>query len=235
MKHAGGSAFIAALLAICLVGGSTGSGAQEAVNSVVVQPAAAPTDRAMPSPSLSDRVAKLASGTPVIVTLDEELSTKTAKVGDQFKVLVLHDILAGDTIVIPNGTVGHGEVTFSTDKGGFGKPGILGIALRCLDLAGQQVKLDGRYREEGKNANGAAAATWFAVGIFAGAVQGRAGVIPKGRELRARTGEDISYVPRASAPSFGRPPTTDAADPAVAEASGVAASDPKTATEEKTP
>lgn len=137
----------------------------------------------------------------MVVMLDEELSTKTAKVGDRFRVIVLHDILDGNCIAISQGTTGYGEVTFSTNKGGFGKPGILGIALRYLELADKRVALDGRYREEGKNSNGAAAATWFAVGIFAGVVQGKAGVIPKGRELRARTGEDISYVLRATPPA----------------------------------
>jgi hypothetical protein len=138
----------------------------------------------------------LPAGTPVVVMLNEELSTMTSHVGDGFSVTVLHDVTAADgAVVIPKGTIGKGEVTFATNKGGFGKPGILGISLRDMDIGNRRVALDGRYREEGKNNNDATAATWFAVGIFSGFIKGKAGVIPKGRELKARTGEDIAIIP----------------------------------------
>lgn len=117
------------------------------------------------------------------------------KVGDRFEVTVLNDVSEQGVVIVPKGTIGHGEVTFSTKSGGFGKPGILGISLRTLDLNGKSIILDGRYREEGKDGDAAAGATWFAVGIFAGFVKGKAGVIPKGRELRARIGEDALVVP----------------------------------------
>lgn len=126
--------------------------------------------------------------------LNDELSTVTSHVGDLFKVTVLNNVAVGDLVVIPEGTTGTGEVTFATNKGGFGKPGILGIALRWLDLNGRKIALDGRYREEGKSNSNATAATWFAVGIFSGFIRGKAGVIPKGRELKARTGEDIAVA-----------------------------------------
>ena len=137
------------------------------------------------------QTAILPAGTPVLVMLNDELATGSSHVGDIFGVTVLNDVTLGKTIVIPKGTTGTGDVTFASNKGGFGKPGILSISLRFLDLQGKKFALDGRYREEGKNNNGATAATWFAVGIFSGFIKGKVGVIPKGRELRARTGEDI--------------------------------------------
>jgi hypothetical protein len=69
----------------------------------------------------------------------------------------------------------------------------LGIALQDLDLNGKKFLLDGRYREEGGNNNAAAAATMFAVGIGAILVKGKSSAIPQGRELKARTGEDINF------------------------------------------
>jgi hypothetical protein len=45
----------------------------------------------------------------------------------------------------------------------------------------------------------------FAVGIFAGLVKGKMSIIPKGRELRARTGEDIVFSPAAAAPAETAP------------------------------
>ncbi|APZ97359.1 hypothetical protein BWQ93_01770 [Sphingopyxis sp. QXT-31] len=148
---------------------------------------------AVPAPD-SGPTATLAAGTSVLLMLDEELSTTASSVGDRFGVTVLFDVYDLDRIVIPQGTKGFGEVTFAANKGGFGKPGILGISLRHLDLDGRQVALSGRYREEGANKNGATAATWFAVGVFSGFIHGKPGVIPRGRELKARTGETISYA-----------------------------------------
>lgn len=142
----------------------------------------------------------LVAGTPVTVMTNEEISTNPCKVGASFGVTVVRDVTSLGVVVIPAGAIGSGEITFCTNKGGFGKPGILGIALRQLDLNGKKIALDGRYREEGRNNNGATAATWFAVGVFSGFIKGRAGVIPKGRELRARTGEDIAFNAGAVSP-----------------------------------
>lgn len=152
-----------------------------------VQPVSAAPEAATPAHS------SLAAGAIVMVALDDDLTTKTAHVGNRFNVTVTDDVVEQGIVVIPKGTTGFGEVTFVTGKGGFGKQGILGIALRFLDLDGRQVMLDGHYREEGRGNDGAAAATMFAVGIFAIAVQGKGAVIPKGRVLKAHTGEDVTY------------------------------------------
>jgi len=160
---------------------------------VAVPPASAGTAAVIPTLTLP-------AGTPVLVMTNQELSTKANKVGEWFQVTVLNDVTDGGRVVIPKGTIGSGQVTFATNNGGFGKPGILSISLRYLELNGSKVLLDGRYREEGANQNGATAATWFAVGIFAGFIKGKPGVIPMGRELKARTGEDIAFV-------AGAPPT----------------------------
>lgn len=138
--------------------------------------------------------AKLLAGSPVIVSLNDDISTTSSNIGDRFTVMVVHDVVQGGTIVIPKGSLGEGVVTFVTKNGAFGKPGILGISLRSLELNGQRILLDGRYREEGGNNNGAAAATMFAVGVAAALVKGKSSFIPKGRELKARTGEDISFA-----------------------------------------
>lgn len=158
----------------------------------------------------------LPAGTPVVVTLDQQLSSATSKVGDKFQVTVSNDVVDGATVVIPRGAIGHGEVTFTTRRGGFGKAGIIGIALRDLQLGDRKVALDGRYREEGKNRNGATVATWFAVGVFSGFIKGDQGAIPKGRELKARTGEAIAYTPGSLPPSVpvnGPEPAFPAGDP----------------------
>jgi hypothetical protein len=136
---------------------------------------------------------RLPMGTVVIVMTNEELSSKLKHAGDHFGVTVLQDVSDGPNVVIPKGTTGFGEITFASRNGGFGRPGILSISLRYLELNGMKVLLDGHYREEGANKNGATFATWFAVGVFSGFIRGKAGVIPKGRELKAHTGEEIAF------------------------------------------
>lgn len=148
------------------------------------------TPRVDPAPA-----ATLASGTPIFVMLDADLSTMTAKLGDRFPVVALHDVVERETIVIPKGAAGYGEVTFTTNKGAFGKPGIIGITLRRLQIGDRQIALSGRYREEGANNNGATAAAMFTVGVFSAFIKGKPGVIPRGRELKARTGEPIAFTP----------------------------------------
>jgi hypothetical protein len=166
-------------------------------NAQDIAPANVPNAEAVPvvQPEAPSVKALLPAGTPVIVTLDQDISTKENKLGDNFGVTVLYDVLHNDAIAIPKGTKGRGELTFVSKKGSFGKPGIIGISLRELDFGGKQYILDGRYREEGGHNSGGAATAVFAVGILGGlVVTGKTGAIPQGRELKARTGEDISYT-----------------------------------------
>lgn len=184
-----------------------------AVPIVAVEPAPS-TDSTAPAPAPPTPSSTLPAGTPIFVMLDQDLSTVTAQLGDRFPVIVLHDVVDQNMIVIPKGTPGFGEVTFTSKKGAFGRPGIIGIALRHLQLGDRQVALSGRYREEGQSNAGATAAAYVAVGIFSGFIKGKTGLIPKGRELKARTGEAIAFTPGATAVAL---PSADPAIPATAE------------------
>ncbi|WP_209346976.1 hypothetical protein [Pontixanthobacter sp. CEM42] len=200
---------------------------------ILLDPDAMPTMQTADDLPISDDTATepvplppvtLPAKTPVFVMLDDELSTEFNQIGDTFSVTVLHDVLEDDVIVIPKGTKGYGDVSFVTGNGGFGKSGIIAINLSYLDLGGQEFLLDGRYREEGKNKNGAAVATWVAVGVFSGFVRGKDGTIPAGRELKARTGEEITYFPLrdtikpapAEVPTSEAPETSIGIEPSVA-------------------
>lgn len=173
--------------------------ADQSTDAPPVSPSAAPTTPAPPA-AAAVATAVLPGGTPLKVMLNTELNTKQNHTGDKFEVTVLEDVVQDSTIVIPKGAIGHGEIIFAADRGGFGKAGLIYIALRTLDLGEKSVLLDGRFREEGKDNNGATAATYFAVGVFAGFIKGKPGSIPKGRELQARTGEPIEFVPGAAPP-----------------------------------
>jgi len=146
-------------------------------------------------PAPTHALAALAIGTPVVVTLDQDLSSATSKVGDVFRVTVLHDVVVGDVVAIARGAIGHGRITFVAKRGDFGKAGILAMALHDVDLGGKTFLLDGHYQEDGTRRNNTAAAVMFAAGVLSLAIKGGEAVIPKGRALKARTGEVIPYSP----------------------------------------
>lgn len=176
--------------------GATGTdgGTGEAVTVEAVPQAEDAVSPPADSPAAVRSEAVLPAFTPIKLMLDEEVSTNTHQKGDQFFVTVVEDVVANDTVVIPAGTRGWGEITFAAKKGAFGSPGMVSLSLRSLDMGERILALDGRYREEGKGNGGAVFASWLAVGVFSGFIKGRSGYIEKGRELKARLGEDLTYV-----------------------------------------
>lgn len=191
------------------------SAAQQSAVPPTAQPSA-PAEQNIPSvPAASSAAITVPYGTTVMVAITQPLSSRTSKVGDRFDVVVTEDVIHAGVVVIPKGTRGRGQVTFASKKGGFGSSGILGIALQHLEIGGRNVALDGRYREVGKSGDGAAAATMFAAGIFAGLVTGKSSTIPEGRVLKARLGEDmvIATVPAPVAAGVAAAPATQPPPP----------------------
>lgn len=129
------------------------------------------------------------SAATALLSVNEELSSRTVKVGTPFTATLLESVTEPGGLVIPRGAIAHGEVTFSSGRGGFGRGGIVAIALRYLEVDGHKIALHGRYREVGKEPEAAVVATTFAVGVFSGFIKGRSSTIPRGRVLRARLGE----------------------------------------------
>ena len=165
---------------------------------------AAITDSPPASPDMATPIT-VPAGTPILVTMASDLSSRTAQVGDVFQVVVAEDLVYQGVVVVPKDMAGHGQVTFAARKGGFGKAGIIGIALRFLDMDGRKIALDGRYREVGQSNDGGAAVTMAAVGVLGGFVTGKSSAIPKGRVLKARLGEDL-VLPAPPSPATPAPP-----------------------------
>jgi hypothetical protein len=103
----------------------------------VTAPAASPA--AAPAAS----IASIPAGTPMDIEITELLSTKTSKVGDKFALKLAQPLKIGDTIVVPAGTPGTGEVIDVGKPGIGGKPGKLVIAGRFLTLDGTTIGIRG--------------------------------------------------------------------------------------------
>jgi hypothetical protein len=178
----------------CAILAASPFASQPLVASIIPQGAGASS---LPPPPA---VAVLAAGTPVDVEIDENLTSATNATGDRFRIIVIHDVIDNGTIVIPKGAPGHGAITWLGGRGDFGKAGLIAFAVRDVEVGDRKIALDGSFREEGKNKNGATAATWVAVGVFAGLIKGKDLIIPKGRELRAWTRLPVTYARGASPP-----------------------------------
>ena len=179
-----------------------GSSFAPAAAQEVPAPAAAATEAtqapiiAMPKAQEQGTSAILPANTELILSMNEELTTKGKAVaeGHKFRLTLTHDVVIGDHIAIPKGTPAVGEVTWLTSKGAFGKSGKMEIALRYLDFGGRRIPIEGTYRQEGEGNTVATVAGVVAVGIFAAFITGKSARIPQGRELKAHTKEDLQVV-----------------------------------------
>jgi hypothetical protein len=151
------------------------------------------------------------ANTELALIMNQELSSKSARVGDKFMLSLATDVRLGDYIVIPRGTPAFGEVVWRTGKGAFGKSAKMEVEMRYLDLNGRRVPLSGKYRQEGEGNTGATVGAVVAVGVFGGFVTGKSAVIKQGRELKAYTMESLPVaLPRHASfhPSAAQPMLT---------------------------
>ncbi|MEP1422917.1 MAG: hypothetical protein ABJK59_14210 [Erythrobacter sp.] len=144
--------------------------------------------------------AKLPANTEVLLKMNQEVTTKgkTWSEGDTFALSVVHDVMVGDYVVIPNGARATGRITWLTNKGMFGKSGKMDIELEYVTVNGRRIDLEGTYRQEGEGNTVATVAGVIAVPIAGLFITGRSGRIPQGREMMATTESDIELAIPAS-------------------------------------
>lgn len=171
----------------------------------VVVPAAAdsaPVMAALPATAPAPAFARtLPSNTEVLLSMNEELSTKKNEEGDTFHMTVVHNVEHDGFIVIPKGARATGEITWRTGKGAFGKSGKMEIELRYVEVGGKRVPLVGSFRQEGEGNTVGTVAGVIVAGVFAAFITGKSGLIPAGRELSVRTKEELAFAIPATAPT----------------------------------
>jgi hypothetical protein len=176
---------------------------------VVAQDATVPS--ATVAPVASEMSANiLPAATAVLFSMDKALATderdfkkgetkpdknhrRVSNVGDIFTMSVVNDVKLGDTIVIPKGARGTGEVTMVSGRGGFGKSGKIEIKLNSVDIDGKSYAMEGTQLQKGKGRGGAAIAGTIIAGAIAGAfIKGDDADIPVNTEYTFRTKEPIT-------------------------------------------
>jgi hypothetical protein len=153
-----------------------------------------PAALAMPSAAL---VSMLPARTPVRLMVLNEVSTKTAKPGDRFPLVVDEPVIVGDRIVIPVNAKAWGEVSTASESGGAGKSGKLLARLLFVETAVGHVALDGSPASAGESGT-----VQTVLGVLA---LGPLGLFARGNNAKLKAGETLTgYV--ASDVDFGPKP-----------------------------
>ncbi|WP_432769672.1 MAG: hypothetical protein HEQ22_02705 [Sphingopyxis sp.] len=143
----------------------------------------------------------LPANTEVLLSVNEELSTKKNEEGDTFYLTVVHNVVQDGFVVIPKGARATGEVTWKTGKGAFGKSGKMEIEMRYVDVGGNRIPLIGTFRQEGEGNTVATVAAVALVWVAAPFITGKTGRIPAGRELSVRTKDELAFAVPAGTPA----------------------------------
>jgi hypothetical protein len=144
-------------------------------------------------PQQPDDVQYLPANTEVVVAMNDTLTTKgkSFQEGDTFGLTVLYPVFLDDVVVIPKGARATGRISWLTSKGAFGKSGKMEIDIEYVEVNGRRIPLEGHFRQEGEGNTVATVGGVVAVGLLAGFITGKSGVIPRGRELTVHTREDV--------------------------------------------
>ena len=164
----------------------------------------------------------LPANTEIWLSPNQEVNSKRIKQGGKFDMTVARDVMLGDYVVIPRGARGHGQITYRTGKGAFGKSAKMEFEINEVEVNGQFIPVQGHYRIEGQGNTGATVGTAVAVGVFSAFVTGRSAVVAQGTEYKAFTVNAIP-VKLADAPAQPLTPAPVAAPAAAAPAAPAAA------------
>lgn len=185
-----------------------------------VVPLPAPPTPIVAIQPLNNGYAVLRTGTPVILKLSEELTTKDKKlkINQHFQMEVAENVLVDGVVVIPAGTPAVGEITEVRNKGMWGKSGRFSAQILYLTVNGRQIRLNGVF--DNKGTAGGIGATAVSAVIFPPAgffISGTNAKLPMGTPLKAFIGEDVplSFAAQASTPLQVAAPPPMSVAPAV--------------------
>ena len=136
----------------------------------------------------------LPANTEILVSLNEELSSRRNRQGETFSLSIVGNVMLGNYIVIPAGTRVVGEITWVTGRGMFGKSGKMAIAIRYIDLNGRQIPLVGTFLQQGEGNAVATVASVAVVPVAGLFITGHSAVIPAGRQFSVRLRDDLPVI-----------------------------------------
>ena len=156
--------------------------------------AVAPVASAVPAPVSANAV--LRAGTPVALSMMEEITTKkkAAKVGQRFMLEVSAPVEVNGVTVIPAGTPAWGELVGVRNKGMWGKSGKLDAKLLYLRVNGRQIRLTGSFDDKGVTGTAGVVGAIALVPIAGFFMTGTSAEFPKGGAVNGFIDEDVELA-----------------------------------------
>jgi len=179
------SKFVLACAVACAFAGPAGAQTAPAAATPALQPASTDVLRA---------------GTPVALTMREELTTKGKKltVGQRFQMAVAQPVMVGTTSIIPAGTPAVGEVTAIRNKGMWGKSGRINARVLYLTVNGRQVRMSGQIDDKGTTGTAGVVAAIAVLPVAGFFTTGTSATVPLGAAVNGFIDEDVPVASAAT-------------------------------------
>lgn len=189
---------------------------------VVTRPAPKPAPSkpapSKPTPPPAPKGVTVAAGTPIQIEVTTPVTSETAQVGDAWSGTIKENIIVGNTVVIPAGSVVHGVVNVSREAGAAKKEGakaMLGLQVQSIVANGEQHEMNAslepieagspRARNLGAVAGGAAAGALIGKaagggkgaligGLIGGVAAGTGVAASKGYQVVIKEGTPLTFT-----------------------------------------
>jgi hypothetical protein len=137
----------------------------------------------------------LRESTQVSLEFANDLTSKTANIGDPVEFVLDEDLKVGDTIVIQKGAHALATVSNAKKAGMMGKPGELSVQLQYLVAGDNHVRIRGTKGREGESKTGATVALTVLFGPIGLIKHGKNVEILAGTPMQAYVDQDIWLPP----------------------------------------
>ena len=177
--------------------------------------AADPTVSAVPEAPAQPAEVDIPAGTSLAIRVDQTISVKTSRAGDEFTGEIVEPIRASDnSILVPRGTRVRGRVDAAHRRGHFKGASLLELRLTAMNLNGTEYPLETRDFAERKRGKGRRTAAFIGGGaglgmLVGGLASGGAGLLwgglaggGAGTAAAGLTGNRDLYIPAESVVHF---------------------------------
>lgn len=154
---------------------------------------------------LTSQVGTVNSTDVFSVTLDTPISTKTNKLGDTFQFTVAEDIMDGNVLIVPAGTVGEGHISEIKSASSFGRSGKLDMVFdKVPTLDGSSfTAIQGEEAKEKTKQELKAAGASVAGAVLLGPVGIVGGFFVKGKNIDLPVGSLVYVQPQETVTAQG--------------------------------
>lgn len=145
--------------------------------------------------SLAEEKAVLKDGTPVMLRLTEEVSTKTKNLSDSIRFEVTKDVIVNGKMLVKAGTPADGTVSVCQKPDILGQEGTIAFTVNSTKAVdGQWVYLRSNLSRSGENKMLISAGAAYACCPIFGLIKGSGASFPVGSEIKSYTENDVAVM-----------------------------------------